>query len=343
MSGGLRRALIALALAAAVAVAVAYLRYQDAHPSTNDAYVEANIVQIVSQVSGPIVKLAIEDNQPVSAGDLLFEIDPRPFQISVDNARAQVDKTGQNVSSQIDSVASAEAQLERANASLRLAEVQFRRIQPLAKQGALPLQDRDKAQAQLDGARSGVSKAQSELQKARDQLGQLGEANSDTRIAIAQLENAELQLSYTRVTAPVNGLVTQLALTIGSYAQTGSRTLSLVDSDSWRIIAYMREDQLRHIEAGQRARIYLPAYPDARFEGIVQGIGWGIEAQDGAIGADGLPGVSQTVDWVRLAQRFPVRITLVEPDPAYPLRKRMSANVRIEASGPRASTPHSAR
>jgi multidrug efflux system membrane fusion protein len=266
----------------------------------------------------------------VEAGELLFEIDPRPFKIAVDNARAQVDKTGQSVSGQIDDVASAEATVARAEASLRLAEVQYRRIQPLAKRGALPLQDRDKAQAQLDSARSGLRKAESELKKTKDQLGSLGADNADTRVAIAQLENAQLQLSYTKVVAPVNGFVTQLELTIGSCARAGDALLSFVDRESWRIVAYMRESKLQGVEVGQPVRVYLPAYPDIRWKGVVQGIGWGIEQQDGALGADGLPSIEPTVDWVRLAQRFPVRISLVDPDPAYPLRKGMSATVRID-------------
>jgi multidrug efflux system membrane fusion protein len=330
MNHWVRRTVIGLAFAAATVVAVIYLRYEDSHPSTDDAHVDVSIVEIVPQVSGPIVDLLVEDNQAVEAGDVLFRIDPRPFQIAVDNARAAVDKTGQSVSGQVDSVASAEAQVERAQAALRLAEVQFQRIEPLAKQGALPLQDRDKAQAQLDGARSSLSKAKSQLKKAEDELGESGEQNADTRIAVADLENALLQLSYTEVKAPVNGFVTQLELSLGSYASAGNSLLSLVNSDSWRIVAYMREDQLAGIEPGQRTRIYLPAYPKVRFDGVVQGIGWGIELQDGAIGADGLPSVNPTVDWVRLAQRFPVRIALVQPDAAYPLRKGMTATIRIE-------------
>ena len=321
---------IALALAVAVGLTMTYLRYEDAHPSTDDGYVTADIVQIVSQVSGPITRIGVQDNQSVKAGDLLFEIDPRPFQIDVDNARAQLDKTGQSVSGQVDSVTSADAQLDRARASLRLAEVQFRRIEPLAKRGALPMQDRDKAQARLDEARSSVRGAEAQLSKAKDELGSIGAKNADTRIAIAQLENAQLQLSYTKIIAPVDGLVTQLQLSPGSYAQTGQQMLALINADSWRVIAYMREDTLHGIEPGQPARIFLPAYRDVRFEGVVQGIGWGIEQQDGAIGSDGLPSVNPTVDWVRLAQRFPVRITLTEIDDAHPLRKGMSATVRID-------------
>ena len=110
--------------------------------------------------------------------------------------------------------------------------------------------------------------------------------------------------------------MTDLALSLGSYASVGSPLLSLINSDSWRVEAYYKETQLEHIRPGQPARVYLPAYPDVRFEGRVQGIGWGVEQQnnDGAQGSDGVPTVSPTVDWVRMAQRFPVRITLLAAD-----------------------------
>jgi multidrug resistance efflux pump len=329
-----RSGIIALSIAVAGILAALYYRRSELHPSTDDAYVDADVVGIVAQVAGPIVNLAVVDNQAVQAGDLLFEIDPRPFRIQVEAAKAQLDNTGQNVSALADAVTSAEAVVQKAEASLRLAQVQFRRIEPLAKVGAVSYQDRDRAQAQLDRARSGLADAQAELSKAKHQLGEVGEDNPQRRAAMAQLEDAELQLGYSRVVAPVNGYVTNLALSLGSYASPGSPILSLVNTDSWRVVAYLKETQLRRIQAGQPARVYLPAYPRVRFEGRVQGIGWGVEQQDGegATGPEGVPSVSPTVDWVRMAQRFPVRITLVNPDPAHPLRKGMRASVRIDAA-----------
>ncbi len=334
MSRVQRNGIIAASVVVAGILAVFYYRYSERYPSTDDAYVDADVVPMVAQVAGPIVSLPIVDNQPVRAGDLLFEIDPRPFQIAVLKAQAELDRTGQNVSGLADQVASANAQLQEAQANLRLAETQWRRIEPLAKTGAIPFQDRDKAQAGLDEARAGLADAQAQLTKAQHELGQSGEDNSEVRAALAQLEYAELQLSYTRVNAPVNGYVTDLSLSLGSYASVGSPMLSLINADSWHVVAYMKETQLRHIRPQQRSRVYLPAYPEMILEGRVQGIGWGVEQQggDGATSSDGVPSVSPTVDWVRMAQRFPVRITLVDPDPAHPLRKGMRASVRIDAS-----------
>jgi len=335
----LRIGIVALSIAVAATLAALYYRHSERFPSTDDAYVDADVVAIVAQVAGPIVNLAVEDNQAVRAGDLLFEIDPRPFRIAVDKARAELDKTGQSVSALADQVASAEAQLQEAKASLRLAETQWKRIEPLAKTGAVPFQDRDKALAGLDDARAGLAGAQAQLTKAEHELGDSGEDNADVRTALAQLESAELQLSYTRVVAPVNGYVTDLSLSPGSYASVGSPMLSLVNTDSWRVVAYLKETQLRDLRPEQPTRIYLPAYPGVRFDGRVQGIGWGVEQQDseGQLGPDGVPSVSPTVDWVRMAQRFPVRVSFVDPDPAHPLRKGMRATVRVDATAERAA------
>ncbi len=142
MNRARRIGIIAVSIAVAAILAALYYRYSERYPSTDDAYVDADVVGIVAQVAGPIVNLPIEDNQAVRAGDLLFEIDPRPFRIAVEKAKAELDKTGQNVSALADQVASAEAQLQEARANLRLAETQWKRIQPLAKTGALPYQDR---------------------------------------------------------------------------------------------------------------------------------------------------------------------------------------------------------
>jgi multidrug resistance efflux pump len=326
-----RIAIIMAVLVVVVLLTIPLLRHYDRYPTTDDGYVDANIVGIVAQVAGPIVDLPVVDNQRVSAGDSLFQIDPRPFEIEVAQTRAELDQTGQNVTALADQVTSAEAGVRYNEAALRLAETQWKRVEPLAKIGALPFQDRDKAQASLDGARAGLDNANAALAQARDNLGATDENNPEIRAAVAQLENAELHLSYASVKAPVNGYVTDLDVSLGTYASVGSPILSIVDTDSWRVVAYYKETQLARIRPGQVAAVYLPAYPGVRLEGAVQGVGWGVEQQDGdgARGPSGVPSVTPTVDWVRMAQRFPVRITVAN-DPDHPLRKGMRATVRID-------------
>jgi len=327
-------AILALSIAAASILAATVISRSKRFPTTDDAYVDADIIGVVAQVAGPIVNLPIVDNQPVGAGDLLFAIDPRPFRIQVEQARAQLAQTGQDVTALTDVVLSAEAGVRYAEAKLRLAQTQWRRVEPLAKIGAIPFQDHDKAQAALDSARAGLDDAKAELAQAQANLGEADANNPEIRAAVATLEGAELELSYATVVAPVNAYVTDLDLSPGSYASVGSPMLSLVNTDSWRIVAYYKETQLDRIRPGQPASIYLPAYPGVRFEGSVQGIGWGVEQQDddGARGSTGVPSVSPTVDWVRMAQRFPVRITIADTDPSHSLRKGMRATVRIDTT-----------
>lgn len=331
---------VGISVAVAVVLALILVDRTEKFPRSDDAYVEADVVGIVAQVAGPIINLPLVDNQIINAGDLLFEIDPRPFRIEVEQARAQLDQTGQNVTGLTDTVSSAEAGVRYAQANFRLAQTQWHRVEPLSKIGALPFQDHDKAVASLDSARAQLDNARATLAKARAELGEADASNPEIRAAVAALEGAELQLSYATVVAPVNGYVTDLTLSLGSYASVGSPMLSLVNSDSWRIVAYYKETQLEHIRPGQPVSVYLPAYPGVRFEGSVQGIGWGVEKQDddGARGSSGLPSVTPTVDWVRMAQRFPVRITIAGGGPDHPLRTGLRATVRIDTTDSSGST-----
>ena len=335
MDRKVRIAIIVATLVFAAVLTIPLIRHRVRYPTTDDGYVDASVVGIATQVAGPIVELPVVDNQSVRAGELLFRIDPRPFEIAVKQARAELDETGQDISVLADRVMSAEAGVRYAEAALRLAETQWKRIEPLAEIGAVPYQDRDRAQASLDGARAALDSATAMLAEARDDLGAADADNPEIRVAVSRLENAELQLGYSRATAPVNGLVTDLDVSLGTYASVGSPILALINTDSWRVVGYFRETQLARIRPGQAAVVYLPAYPGIRFEGTVQGIGWGVEQQggDGSRGPSGVPTVQPTVDWVRMAQRFPVRITLADNDPEHPLRTGMRATVRIDATG----------
>ena len=177
---------ISVSIVATAALALLVLRHHERYPTTNDAYVDANVVGIVARVAGPIVKLPVVDNEQVRAGDLLFEIDPRQFRIQVDEARAELDRTGFDVTALSDAVTSAQAGVRYSEAQLRLAEAQWRRIEPLSKIGAVPFQDHDKAQASLDSARAGLENANAELAQARANLGEVDANNPDIRAAVAK-------------------------------------------------------------------------------------------------------------------------------------------------------------
>jgi len=132
---------------------------------------------------------------------------------------------------------------------------------------------------------------------------------------VAALGTAQLELSYTRIYAPFDGQVVGLNISKGAYAHAGVEVFTFLDSRRWYVMANFRERQLRYISPGMRAEVYLLSNPDRRFQGIVQGISPAVESQQTGTEIKGIPFVKQALDWVRLAQRFPVRIEIENPDP----------------------------
>lgn len=255
------------------------------NPWTRDAQVRANVVGIAPRVSGPIVRVAVRDNQEVKTGELLFEIDPTDFKAQVEIATGQV--------------LNAEANLKQRQ------------------------QDLDR---QTDLFNKHVTAAQ-DFQNAQDAF---SAAQAQSTSAKANLELAKLNLGYTRVLAPVDGYMTNVNTSEGTYVTAGKQLMALVDTGSFWIAAYFKETQLPHIQTGQKAKLAIMGYTHEPFEGVVQSIGWGVYVQDGA-GSDStglLPLISQTVDWVRLPQRFPVRIHVSGPPPV-PLRIGQTVSVSM--------------
>jgi multidrug resistance efflux pump len=260
---------------------VLYQRYVN-DPWTRDSQVRANIVGIAPRVSGPIIHVAVHDNQQIKVGDLLFEIDPTDFTAQLNVASGQV--------------LNGEANLKQ-------------RQQDLDRQTGL-YKNHVVAEQDFQNAQDNFSAAQAQLISAK-----------------ANLELARLNLSYTKVFAPVNGYVTNMNTSEGTYVTAGKQLMALVDGSSFWIAAYFKETQLGHIQIGQKATLAIMGSRQS-FQGVVRSIGWGIYVQDGS-GSDAtglLPSISQTVDWVRLPQRFPVRI---EPSGAPPVPLRIGQTVSV--------------
>ena len=169
--------------------------------------------------------------------------------------------------------------------------------------------------------------AQQDFQNAEDNF---EAAQAQLISAKANLEQARLNLSYTKVFAPVNGYVTNFNTSVGTYVEAGKQLMAVVDASSFWIAAYFKETQLPHIEVGQKANMKIMGYSHQPFQGVVRSIGWGVYVQDGS-GSDTtdlLPEISQTVDWVRLPQRFAVRVEPLGPAPV-PLRIGQTVSVAI--------------
>lgn len=324
----LGRTLSGIVVLAALVLSWVMYRLYYANPRTDDAYVHANTASLAAHVSGQIVQLPIKDNQRTKKGDLLFVVDPRPYKLALDTARTKLNLTEIEVKTLRDTINSAGAQLAERKVGAANAEQYLARLVPLREHDFVTDNDVVEARNKLKAAEAGVATAASELQKAQDALGILGDVNQRVRAAQEQIEDAQLNYDYCFVRAPFDGYITNLNISEGQYANAGQPVLILVDDRNWYVLAYFREDLLDRIRPGMRADVSLLSYPSKRFQGQVQGIGWGLFQQNGATVA-GLPNVEETLNWVRLNQRFPVRIVLNRADGNYPFRMGQTAVVTI--------------
>ncbi|MBV8137669.1 MAG: biotin/lipoyl-binding protein [Deltaproteobacteria bacterium] len=315
--------------AVTVGIYVSYLYY--AFPRTDDAYVHANIVGIAPHVSGPITELVVQDNQFVRHGQLLFVVDPRPYRSAVDKAEADLSLTELEIRALDNSIRAANARQAQLQADVAYDQQYLGRILPLLSRHFITENDVFNARTRLEAAEAAVTSARSEVAKAQNELGQVGRINARRKSAQAFLYDANLNVEYCYVRAPFDAYVTNLNTAVGQYANEGKEVLSLVDDRTWYVLANFRENFLAHIRPQMRAEIYLLSYPNKRFHGHVQGIGWALYQENGA-SVQGLPQVEETLNWVRLSHRFPVRIVLDDRDPEFPFRMGTTAVVTIKGN-----------
>jgi multidrug resistance efflux pump len=346
-----------------LAVAVVAYKYWDyvVNPWTRNGQVRAQVIQITPRVSAPIIDLPIKDNQFVKKGDLLFKIDPRTFAANLAEARANLDRARDDIKALEKQVEGAEAavlqydaQIEaatanitRTEAELKRTEVDLERAAELLKKGNVAkrrydqaVADRESAVSAQNNALANVSearaeklKAEADVAQARASLGAEGEENARLRAASAEIEAAELDLEFTQGQAPVNGYVTNLTLRLGSQGIANQPALALVDVQSFWVDGFFRENFIGDIRPGDEAVITLMTFPDTPIIGRVDSIGWGIAQQDGSTGEKLLPNISPTFEWIRLAQRVPVRINLTELPEGVELRVGTTASVLVRTGG----------
>jgi len=292
-------------------------------PSTDDAYLNANVVRIAAQIGGPVKRVEVVDQQRVEAGALLFEIDPAPFQIALEHAEAQLAQSGSDLAAATAAVATARAEVNRTQALFDEAVKNGRRVQALVQRGTLSAADGDHAEAQRETAGAALQAALTELQQAIDRRGEDGAGNAQTRIALTQVARARLNLSYTQVRAPVAGVVSNLQLRPGSTIAAGQVLFALVDTSQWWVDTNFKETDLHAIRVGQPARVAVDMLPGTALRGEVQSIG---PASGAAFSL--LPPENATGNWVKVTQRFPVRVRLTAPAAA--LRIGASCTVTID-------------
>jgi len=304
-----------------------YWQHSERYVTTNDAYVNANVVQIAAQVSGPVERVYVVNQQHVRAGDPLIEIDPRSFQIALDQAQANLALTRQQVAEQSAAVKAARAQLAQRQAEYRNAQWNDRHTHALISQGYVSAQSGQATHEQAVSAAAAVKAAQASLAQAQSALGTAGLENAAMRAAQARVAAAELDLQRTRILAPTAGTVANLTLRPGAPVQSGQPLFSVVSSGEFWVDANVKETQLGRIHPGQHATVTLDMYPGHPFKGEVESLSGGAGTAFSL-----LPPENATGNWVKVTQRVAVRVRIVDPDPKHPLRIGTTATVAIRVA-----------
>ena len=280
-------------------------------PFAGDARVQAFILRVAPEVSGRVHSVPIKDNQIVEAGDLLFELDTTPFEIAVSQAQARLDQAGQSVGASTASVDTAQAKLEEARANAINVRAQSTRVLELVDRGIYAEARRDSAVSAIERAEAAVEAAESELEKAKEALGPEGAENPQIQEALAALNDARYDLSRTKLVTPLQGVVTNLQLTVGQTVNTGQPVMTFISAEDVWILASLRENSLNVIEAGQRAEIVLDTFPGQVFPAAVSSKSWGI-AGENVDPTTGLPKSTTQSSWLTDPQRFPVTLRFDE-------------------------------
>lgn len=382
-------AVVLLAMAGLLAVYLVSTR----RPQTDDAEIFANYIGIAPVVEGPILHLNVADNQQVKQGDLLFDIDERPYKYALDHAvsdraalegqivdeqrriqaevhavtasgaatrsaSANVDRANAVIREAEADVAHSEAALDRAKAEWTYAENNLHRVEPLLVKQFVTVDQVDQARTTERASSQSVHEAESQLALNRAHLNSvlaaLAEAQASAEQSTAQLHqsqssvltldplvtqrqgrdaaiaNAQYNYNQCRVYAPFDARVTSLVISEGAYAHVGQEIFTLIDTRVWWVLANFRETQLKHIQPGMTADVYVMSDPGLRLTGVVESTGYGVIPDPSLVGriTPGLPDVQRTLSWVHLASRYPVRIRIQSP-PSDVIRLGASAVVVV--------------
>lgn len=291
---------------------------------TDNAYVNADIAQISALVAGPVSRVLVRDNQEVRKGDVLFEIDPRPFQVALAKARAKLAQAEQGARQDGADVGAAQADVERARVSVDNANVQLKRAEELVAQKFLSQQALDDARAKARTEQASLAAAQAKLERARQAASGGVAASPDVLQARAEIAQAELDVEHTRIVAPADGRITNFSLVAGSSVTANAPVAALIVDGSWWVDANFKETQLAGIQPGQSADIAVDMVPGRVFHGQVDSVSGGTGAAFSL-----LPPQNATGNWVKVTQRVPVKVRIADADAAHPLRVGATATVTI--------------
>ncbi|HUC30639.1 MAG TPA: biotin/lipoyl-binding protein [Candidatus Acidoferrum sp.] len=336
----------------AVLLGLIVLYRQNYHPRTDDAEVFANFIGIAPQVDGPLIRLNVRDNQFVKKGDLLYEIDERPYEYALERViseqaalEGQISDERRRIAALVSAVSVSEANIHSAEADVDSSERavnrqraewtyasdNLHRLEPLLTKQFVTVDQVDRARTSEVAESEALRQAESQLQLAKAELKSALAQHEQAQHAVTTLEpltnqrgakeaavrNARYNLDNCRVHAPFDARVTNLTISEGAYAHVGQQMFTLIDARTWWAIGNFREGQLKRISPGMRADVYVLSKPNVRFTGVVDSLGFGVTPDPDVIGTlqPGLPDVQRTLSWVHLASRYPVRVRVENPTP----------------------------
>ncbi|GJG99866.1 multidrug transporter subunit MdtN [Paraburkholderia terrae] len=304
-------------------LAVFVIRQLERAPRTDDAYVYADTIDVVPEVNGRIVELPVHDNQAVKQGDLLFRIDPRPYQDALTRGKAslvaldrQIELTQRTVNAQQYNAESVRAAVERARAAAAQASDTLHRMEPLLSHGYVSAEDVDRARTAQRATQAELSAAQLQAQQAAAAVSGVDALVAQRAVVTAEISLAELNLEYATVRAPFDGRIVSLKTATGQFATALKPVFTLIDTRHWYVVANFRETELKGIRTGTPATVYLMSDTGQRFRGSVDSISYGIASDEAGLALPGgLPRIQRTLNWVHVSQRFPVKIRVENPNP----------------------------
>jgi multidrug efflux system membrane fusion protein len=299
------------------------IRVWDRAPRTDDAYVYADTIDVVPEVNGRIVELPVHDNQAVKQGDLLFRIDPRPYQDALTRGKAslvaldrQIELTQRTVNAQQYNAQSVRAAVERARVAASQASDTLHRMEPLLSHGYVSAEDVDRARTAQRATQAELIAAQLQAQQAAAAVSGVDALVAQRAVVMAEIATAELNLEYATVRAPFDGRIVSLKTSTGQFASALKPVFTLIDTRHWYVVANFRETELKGVRAGTPATVYLMSDTGQRFQGAVDSISYGVATDEAGFALPGgLPHIQRTLNWVHVSQRFPVKIRVDNPNP----------------------------
>lgn len=305
---------VKVAIAAFVLLFIYFLVADIFMPMTPEARVLRSVTRIAPELSGPVNELLVRDHQRVAKGDVLFQIDPAPFRLAVEQAQLNREQAEQENARLEAELTSAQAELASAEATAAERRGELDRAETLIARQSVSRQQYEQQVAAERTAQASVAAARAKIVSLEVQLGDSGETNLRLRQADNALSQAQLDLAHTQVRAAQSGNVTNLQLDVGDYVQAGQPAVAVVADaiDAIDIIADFREKSLRHVVPGDAARVVFDAWPGQVFDARVLAMDAGV--REGQLAADGqLADIPTTDRWVRDAQRMRVHVVLTQP------------------------------